>query len=304
VKIQNFLAMTETGDEEEAMKYLEEANWDETIAVNNFFNKSTPTTNPTNRNLINDINISENSENNMISSDNNRLNRSLMNQNNNNINNNINNNDLTIKKVKKENIITKFFSGTINFLLDCCSERREVKKAEEKKIFQYLPNINDDFFEFCRTLKRKIGIIILYTGNTVPFLNNLISQICRSTISFNVLKKDFIIYPVLASTNEGSRLQSIVSDNELVFPSFVFCHNSSKYPSAILIKNHVITILESENINLKIFHSTLLDILKKFNLKNNNINNINSNLYNNFYSNNNDNNYNNYNNNILSKLFI
>ena len=278
VKIQNFLAMTETGDEEEAMKYLEEANWDETIAVNNFFNKSTPTTNPTNRNLINDINISENSENNMISSDNNRLNRNLMNQNNNNINNNINNNnDLTIKKVKKENIITKFFSGTINFLLDCCSERREVKKAEEKKIFQYLPNINDDFFEFCRTLKRKIGIIILYTGSTVPFLNNLISQICRSTISFNVLKKDFIIYPALASTNEGSRLQSIVSDNELVFPSFVFCHNSSKYPSAILTKNHVITILESENINLKIFHSTLLDILKKFNLKNNNINNINNN---------------------------
>ena len=147
VKIQNFLAMTETGDEEEAMKYLEEANWDETIAVNNFFNKSTPITNPTNRNLINDINISENNENNMISSDNNRLNRNLMNQNNNNINNNINNNnDLTIKKVKKENIITKFFSGTINFLLDCCSERREVKKAEEKKIFQYLPNINDDFF--------------------------------------------------------------------------------------------------------------------------------------------------------------
>ena len=285
IKIQNFLAMTETGNEESAIKYLEEANWDETKAVNNFYNKSTPSTNPTNNNLINDLNIlenSENSENNMISSDNNRLNRNIINQNNNNINNNINNNDLTIKKVKKENIFTKIFSGTINFILDCCSERREVTKTEENKIFQYLPNINDDFFKFCQSLKRKIGIIILYSGNTVPFLNNLISQICRSTMSFNILKQDFIIYPLLASTNEGNRIQSIVTDNELVFPSFVFCHNSSKYPSAILIKSHVITILESENINLKIFHSTLLDILKKFNLKKFNINNINNNISNEF----------------------
>ena len=133
MKIQNFLAMTETGNEEEAMKYLEEANWDETKAVNNFFNKSTPNTNPTNNNFINELNFSENNENNMISSDNNRLNKNLINQNDNNINNNININKLSIKTVKKENIIQKFFSGTINFLLDCCSERREVKKTEEKK---------------------------------------------------------------------------------------------------------------------------------------------------------------------------
>jgi hypothetical protein len=283
MKIQNFLAMTETGNEEEAMKYLEEANWDETKAVNNFFNKSTPIMKPINTNLINDLNYSQNSENNMISSDNNRLNSNLINQNSNNINNNnINNNDLTIKRVKKENIISKFLSGTLNFLLDCCSERREVTKTEEKKIFEYLPNINDDFFKFCQSLKRKIGILILYTKRTVPFLNNLISQICRSTINFNILKQDFIIYPLLASTNEGNRIQGIVSDNELVFPSFVFCHNSSKYPSALLIKSHVLTILESENINLKIFHSTLLDILKKCNLKRNNINDINNNISNEF----------------------
>ena len=85
-------------------------------------------------------------------------------------------------------------------------------------------------------------------------------------MSFNILKQDFIIYPLLETINEGNIIQSIVIDNELVFPSFVFCHNSSKYPSVILIKSHVLTILESENNNLKIFY-TLLDILKKFNLK-------------------------------------
>ena len=38
-KISNFLAMTETGDPETAQQYLKQANWDEAIAVNNFFNK-------------------------------------------------------------------------------------------------------------------------------------------------------------------------------------------------------------------------------------------------------------------------
>ena len=123
-------------------------------------------------------------------------------------------------------------------------------RSEEKKIFHYLPNIYDDFDKFCQMLKRKIGIIIFYRGNNTPFLNNLISQICRSTMSFNILKQSFIIYPLCANTNEGNKTQDIVTDNPLIFPSFVFCFNSSKYPTAILNRTHVINILESEAISL------------------------------------------------------
>jgi hypothetical protein len=119
-------------------------------------------------------------------------------------------------------------------------------------------------------LKRKIGIIIFYRGNNIPFLNNLISQICRSTMSFNILKQSFIIYPLLANTNEGNKTQDIVTDNPLIFPSFVFCFNSSKYPSAILNRTHVINILESEAITLKSFHNILLETSKKLNKKDNN----------------------------------
>ena len=258
IKIQNFLAMTETGDPEIASKYLEEAEWDETKAVNNFFNNST--TNSTNNALINNINISENSENNIISSDNNRLNKDLITK------NNINN-EIKINNKKKENFFKKYI---INFFFDCCSDKRDVKKSEEKKIFSYLPNIKDDFIEFCEIIKKRIGIIIFYTANNVPFLNKFISQICRSSMSVNILKQNFVIYPILENTNEGYRMQNIVSDNQLVFPAFVFCYNSSKYPNVILNRNHVIYILESEAITLKIFHKILLDTSKKLNYNKNN----------------------------------
>ena len=263
MKINNFLAMTETGDQDTAMKYLESENWDEIKAVNKFnesiFNK-TPSNN-------NNLDYAQNTDNNMITSDRNNLNKNLINIPNSNNNNDLN--DLRIKN-KKESIFKKIINFPLNLLLDCCTERREVKRSEEKKIFHYLPNIYDDFSKFCQMLKRKIGIIIFYRGNNTPFLNNLISQICRSTMSFNILKQSFIIYPLLANTNEGNKTQDIVTDNPLIFPSFVFCFNSSKYPTAILNRTHVINILESEAITLKSFHNILLETSKKLNKKDNN----------------------------------
>ena len=211
-KINNFLAMTETGDPETAMKYLESENWDETKAVNTFYQSVRQNT-PSNEN---NINFSQNNENNMITSDRNGLNRNLINNSNDNSNNN---NDLIIQKIKKESIFKKIIYAPINLL---------------------------------------------------PFLNNFISQICRSSMSFNILKKDFIIYPLLANTNEGNKTQDIITDSPLIFPSFVFCFNSSKYPSAILTRNHIINILESETITLKSFHEVLLETSKKLNINNNN----------------------------------
>lgn len=267
IKIQNFLAMTETGDPETASKYLEATNWDETKAVNKFFNTPEITPNLIKSNLINDINLSDNSESNMITSDNKRLDTNLI------INKkNINNNKIKINNNKKQNFFKKYILNPINFFFDCCSERREVTKDEEKKIFNYLPNTKDDFIEFCEIIKRRIGIIIFYTSNNVPFLNDLISQICRSSISFNLLKQNFVIYPLLANTNEGYRTQNIISDNQLIFPSFVFCYNPSKYPNVIFNKNHVISMIEGESITLTIFHQKLLETSKKLNFnKNNNL---------------------------------
>ena len=267
MKIQNFLAMTETGDPEIASKYLEASNWDETKAVNQFFNNSR--INSTNNNSINDLNISEHNRNNIITSDDNRQNQNLINK------TDINNNEIKINNKKKVNFIKKYLFNTIKFFLDCCSEKREVKKSEEKKIFNNLPNVKDDFIEFCQIIKRRIGIIIFYSANNVPFLNNFISQIYRSSILFNMLKQNFVIYPLLENTNEGYRMQNIISDNQLIFPSFVFCYNSSKYPNVILNKNHVISILESEAINLKMFHKILLETSKKLNFDKNNNNLIN-----------------------------
>ena len=68
-KILNFLAMTDTSDQELAVKYLEKSNWDETEAVNKFLNNFNENSNNNNdlinnntiqNDIFNDINRSNN----------------------------------------------------------------------------------------------------------------------------------------------------------------------------------------------------------------------------------------------------
>ena len=277
-KILNFLAMTDTSDQEVAAKFLETSDWDETKAVNKFLqNKNISRNNESNNTLTTGENILENDNrnitNNIINSDRNRLNR-ILNEHNNNLQNNINN-TLSVNNENsnnKKSSFIKFISESFTFILSCCSERREVKKSEEKRIFKGLPNIHDNFIAFCESIKKKVGIIVLYTGSNVIFLKSFISQLCQSTMIFDLLNKYFMFYPLLANTNEGYRTQNIVSDNDLLFPAFVFCSSKNETTSynSILNKSYILTILESESITLKVFHSTLLDICIKLNYRQDN----------------------------------
>ena len=255
-KILNFLAMTETKDQIAASKYLEEANWDESLAVNNFYNKIDNSVNDmnNNNNIINDITKSSSTDRNLID-----INKKNIKYDKDNSTNN-----------RKQNIFKKIFIFSLNFLRKCCSEKREVKKSEEQEIFKYLPNFTNDFFYFGEKIKQKCGIIILYTKNNIDFLNQIISQISRRTIISNILKKNFLFLPLLANTNEGYRLQNIISDKQLQFPSFIFCNNSmsNRDNMSILSKKDIIYILDNESITLNSFHKVLMDISKRLNLDN------------------------------------
>ena len=227
-KISNFLVMTETGDPDIATQYLTSANWDETLAVNNFFKQikiNINQNNPNNRNINNDL---ENNENN---------------------NNNWSFYSLIIEPIKN--------------LFASCYDRREVDIGEENKIFQYLPNKVNQLEHFNKLIKKNIGIIIFYNGNNIPFLNNFISQICRNTMLINLLKQNFIIYPLLIGTDDAFKIRKIVTTDNLIFPSFVFCYINSNNNS--LNQNCVLNTLESESITIEVFHNQLLDSLEKIN---------------------------------------
>ena len=157
-KILNFLAMTDINDQELAVKYLEENDWDESKAANKFLNEINE--NQNNNNIIN-----ENIDQNIIFNDSNRSTNELFNENRLENNLELNNNN------QNENIFYKYcIKLPYQFILNCCSENRAVSKEDERKLFQLLPNLMDDFVEYCHLIKRKIGIIIFYDGNCINFL--------------------------------------------------------------------------------------------------------------------------------------
>ena len=262
-KIFNFLAMTETNDEEAAMKYLEQNDWDETKAVNKFY--SDIAKNQTNNELINEsnnINIT------------NRSKVQLINE------NNINN-DININEQNRESFIYKYFVKLpYQFILNCCSENREVSKEDEKKLFRFFPNLVDDFLEFCHLIKKKIGIIIFYSGKNIIFLKTLISYISRSTNNMNIMKQYFVVFPILANTRDSNKIQDLIIDNsdnniDIILPSFIFCYNRSNnknsYLNPILNKNHIIYKLEGESTTVDSFYEAIKETSKYIETRNNNL---------------------------------
>jgi hypothetical protein len=247
-KVLDFMAMTETGDPEVAKKYLESAKWDVTTAVNAFYSKI----NVNNNAQRNNININNN---------NNALNRNL--------NNNQNNNE------EDDGFLSKYIispiSSVFNAIFGSCKEKRDIEREEEERIFRPLPSKIYDSYKFCQFITRKIGIIVFYTANDVHFLNNFISQVSRNSMIMNLLRQYFVLYPLLANTNDGYKMQNAISDSQLKFPSFVFCRNGSfdqnddVYMNYIFDRTFVINILEGDNtISIESFNKALIDCTEQF----------------------------------------
>ena len=240
-KILDFMAMTETGDPENAKKYLRSSNWDVTSAVNLFFGK---------------IEVNNNLSRDDILTNNNILNRPLTN--NNNRNNNQENGGFLSKYIFSP------ISGVFGFILGSCKEKRDIELEEEERIFHSLPNKTIDSYKFCQLITRRIGIIMFYKASNVQFINNFVTQVSRNSMMMNLLRQYFVIYPLLENTNDGYKMQNAVSDNQLIFPSFVFCYNGSNnqnrdYINYIFSRTFIINILEGDSILLESFNKALID---------------------------------------------
>ena len=78
----------------------------------------------------------------------------------------------------------------------------------------------------------------------------------------------------MANTNESYRMENVVSENKITYPSFVFCFNDSNiqrgdYTDLFFDRNHIINILEGDSINLETFSNALINCTEKSNFNNN-----------------------------------
>ena len=267
-KVLNFMAMTETNNPEIATKYLEESKWDETIAVNQFFSKINTKDNINQtQNIYKNDNIIEKIDNN--NSNKYSFKREIDFKLSNDISQNLIDKNINDNKNKENNIIdnTNCFNKYIfdpikSFFCSCC--KRSETEGEEDINFQLLPNNISDFILFCESIKKKIGIIIIYQSKNSHFLNQFINQVCQNTLIINLLKENYTIFPVKSNSNEGIKIQNVVGNKELIYPIFFFCYNYSKNVSnSSFKKTNIISKLESESITLDTFYSILIDNYEK-----------------------------------------
>ena len=101
-------------------------------------------------------------------------------------------------------------------------------------------------------------------------------QLSRSTNFMNLMKENFLIYPILANSRDGNKIQELiindVDNNELFLPSFIFCFKKqndkdNNYLNPILNKTHVVYTLEGESTDINTFYKALKEICEKYLLK-------------------------------------
>ena len=144
----------------------------------------------------------------------------------------------------------------------------------------------NDLVEFCNIIGRKIGIIIFYDVNSINFLINYIEQITRSKNIMNLIRENFVFYPILDDTKEGKKIQELILDdnnnNELILATFIFYFNqhNNENPdlNTILNKNNIINISKVISTDINTFYSSLIEISNKYLNKNQNNMNLNYSL--------------------------
>ena len=225
-KINNFLAMTETGNPEIASQYLSEVNWDESLAVKNFFNKI----------------------------------KSNLNEKDSKVTNSINNSNTNTE----QGFFSCYILEPLKNIFSSCLNPRENDLEEEGQIFRYLPNKVDDLEKFGKCIQNRIGIIINYSGSDAQFLHSLINNITRNSSLNNLLEQYCIIFPILSGSNKAFQIKKMLGDKNVNNPSFIFCYNSNRNNISFNERN-ILTILENEAITLENFHNKLIESLGKIN---------------------------------------
>ena len=225
-KINNFLAMTETGNPEIASQYLSEVNWDESLAVKNFFNKI----------------------------------KSNLNEKESKVTNSINNSNTNTE----QGFFSCYILEPLKNIFSSCLNPRENDLEEEGQIFRYLPNKVDDLEKFGKCIQNRIGIIINYSGSDAQFLHSLINNITRNSSLNNLLEQYCIIFPILSGSNKAFQIKKMLGDKNVNNPSFIFCYNINRNNISFNERN-ILTILENEAITLENFHNKLIESLGKIN---------------------------------------
>ena len=232
-KIMNFMEISMITDKDLAIQYLISADWNESIALNNYYSD---------KNKNNSINKKE-------------INPNITQQRQ--INNNSDNNE-------EEGFFRRYFISPIMSLFSSCVTNFDEEYEDSSKIFQFLPNKLYDFTKFNQYIKKYLGIIIFYDRNNLEFLKDFINQICRNSSIMNILKQNCVIYPVLSSSPNGYQIQNIISDSNLSCPSIIFCHNNTG--ENIFGKDNIFEIINGEFIIISKFYDSLvnsLTIIKK-----------------------------------------
>ena len=238
--ITNFMEISKIEDKNLAIKFLLDANWNESQALNNYFN------NKDNNNFIKGI---ENNSNKYL-----EKNKNIQNYVRNNSNNTNNDN---------EGFFCKYIISPIMSLFSSCTSNLNSDYEDDSKIFHFLPNKVQDFSKFNQFIKKYLGIIILYDKNNLEFLKGFINQICRNTSLMNILQQNCIIFPILSSSPNGYRILDMYSDTNILCPSILFCHNNSELN--IFDKDNILEIVNGEFIIIHKFYNILMTCLEKIN---------------------------------------
>ena len=240
-KIATFNLLVGNDNQEIAFNYLSLANWDETKAamLYNEENKGPQNTIQSNKNT-NARNYTNNNFNNSYSTNYQPYKKQKVN----------------LAKLNKYKECPIFSEGILDIF--------KIFKSDNRPYYQYFSNISSKcvklYDNFLKSLKTKVGIILLYSGKTLNNALNILKNICNNDITKDLLSQT-VIYPLINDSLEGSKISKKfkLKDKNKDFPVILICFYKNEENFA------VIDLIKNIEENIKLLNEKLLEAHDLFN---------------------------------------
>ena len=169
------------------------------------------------------------------------------------------NNDIENNENSGGGFINAIKNGIYNVFSYFCSRDEDSSFSIEEVVFRDLPSRVESLKDFENSCKIKVGILVLFNRGEISNFNSIMSKLSNSEDSYlkEILVENYRIYSVRIDSNEGVRLNSLLSSSNNSSSKIFFILKKSNQNN--LNRSNVLDRLEGANqLNFNEFKALVL----------------------------------------------
>jgi hypothetical protein len=159
-----------------------------------------------------------------------------------------------IRPAQQQGFFNRWVVRPLGYMASFFCSRNNNDLNNENPLFADFPDKTNNINSFNTAARRKLGLLVIYQNNDFTYLDRFVNEVKQTGYIMDILRENYVIYPVLLNSNEGRRIVTLIGER-LLYPSFIFVfnrNNSSNFNRGLILDR-----LEGE-VSVDIFRDALI----------------------------------------------